>query len=218
MLYGQGRDDMAAFVGQHPLEAPPGSFFRYSSGDSVLLSAIARAALEPRYGPRYASAALFEPLGIRSAVWEADAAGTLVGSSWLHLTPRDMARYGLLWLDQGCWDGARIFPEGWVARSTQVNPAVRKDPREWGSGPVQGWQVWLNQPLPEHGQPQPPLPDAPATAFAALGHWRQAIWVLPEQDLLVIRTGDDRDDTFTHNELLRLALAFAAAHPAPEAP
>ncbi|MDO8405761.1 MAG: serine hydrolase, partial [Pseudomonas sp.] len=53
--------------------------------------------------------------------------------------------------------------------------------------------------------------DAPADTFAALGHWGQAMYVIPGEQLVIVRYGDDRDDLYQHNELLKLALkAFAA--------
>jgi CubicO group peptidase (beta-lactamase class C family) len=122
MLYGVGRADMAGFVRAHPSIAPPGARWNYSSGDSVLLSAVIRAALEPRLGAGWPGAALFEPLGMRSATLERDAAGTPVGSSFLHATPRDLARFGLLYLADGCWRGERILAEGYVAASRSSVP------------------------------------------------------------------------------------------------
>jgi CubicO group peptidase (beta-lactamase class C family) len=68
--------------------------------------------------------ALFEPLGMTSAVIEPDAAGTFVGSSLMFATARDWARFGLLFLQDGTWEGRRLLPEGWVTFSVTPAPAA----------------------------------------------------------------------------------------------
>lgn len=207
MLYGEGQSDMARFVLGHPLRDRPGESFQYSSGDSNVLSAIAGAALAPAHGERFPWTALFEPLQMQGVTFERDGAGTYVGSSYLYATPRDMARLGQLWLDDGCWGGQRLLPPGWVAWSTQVTPGMKAKPLEWTVGDaVQGRQVWLNQPLPEQGAPDLPWPAAPPDTFAAMGHWKQSITVIPSRDLVIVRTGDDRDGAWSHNVFLDRAL------------
>ena len=70
-----------------------------------------------------------------------------------------------------------------------------------------GGHWWLNQPLP--GQPAP-WPDAAQDVYAALGHWGQALYVVPSQKLVIVRYADDRDGTYQHNELLKRVLAAVA--------
>lgn len=203
MLYGEGQPDMAAFVAGHPLRDPPGTTFQYSSGDSNLLSAVVGRALAPVHGEQYPWTLLFDRLGMSSVTWERDGAGTYVGSSYLYASPRDMGRFGLLWLQDGCWEGQRILPEGWVAASTTISPGMRARPLDWTAPElVQGRQVWLNQALPEQGMAGRPWPRVPADAYTALGHWKQLITVVPSWDLVVVRTGDDRDGSFSADEML----------------
>lgn len=206
MLYGEGQPDMGRFVASHPLRDAPGSTYMYSSGDTNVVSQAAGAVLTPRYGDEFPWATLFEPIGMSSAVWERDGAGTYVGSSYLFATTRDFARYGLLLLEDGCWDGERILPAGWVDWSSQVNDAFRTLPIDHEGGAVQGRELWVNRPVPEVGLQHLPWPHVPEGSFAALGHWRQSIYVLPEAGLVVARNGDDRDGTYSHDEALRLAL------------
>jgi CubicO group peptidase (beta-lactamase class C family) len=66
---------------------------------------------------------------------------------------------------------------------------------------VPGGHWWLNK-----GEPRP-WPDAPADTFAALGHWGQALFVMPDEHLVIVRYGDDRDGSYRHNELLKRVLA-----------
>lgn len=88
MLYTRGHRDMAAFTADHDAYAEPGQAFRYSSGDSNLLAAALKNIVGPQRYPDYPWTALFEPLGIRHAVWETDANGTFVASSYAYLTAR----------------------------------------------------------------------------------------------------------------------------------
>ncbi|MEQ1500923.1 MAG: serine hydrolase [Myxococcota bacterium] len=192
MLYGEGRGDMAAFVTGHPLRAEPGATWMYSSGDTVVLSAVVGHALAPAFGDRWPWVVLFDPLGM-DPVLERDGVGTYVGSSYLWATPRDLARFGLLLLRDGCWDGQRLLPEGWVAWSTTPSDAMRGVTIGRDPGDVQGRQFWLNRPVPEAGQVDLPWPSVPEGAFAARGHWGQSVTVIPSLDLVVVRTADDRE-------------------------
>ncbi len=207
MLYGDGVQDMAAFISGAARASEPGTTYQYSSGDTTLLAAVVGAALTPRYGPDFAWAALFEPLGMAGVVWERDGAGHLVGSSYLYAPPRALARFGHLWLDDGCWMGERLLPEGWVDASTTVNPAIQHAALDRDGG-SQGWQVWLNQPVSALGDAAPSWPEAPVTAYAAQGHWKQRIAVLPSHDMVIVRLGDDRDGTYSNDDLFRLAIAL----------
>ena len=114
MLYTRGHRDMAAFTAQRAASSPPGQDFRYSSGDSNLLAASLRGMVGAEKYPDYPWQALFDPLGITQAVWERDAAGTFVASSYLYLTARDLARVGLLMQREGRWRDRQLLPKAWV--------------------------------------------------------------------------------------------------------
>lgn len=204
MLYGQGALDMARFVTGHPLRDPPGTRWAYSSGDTTALAAVVGAVMAPRHGEKWPFAALLDPLGMGSATFERDAAGTYVGSSSLFATPRDLARFGVFLLDDGCWQGERLLPEGWLAASRVSPPAFSDRPLGDDGGPAPGRSLWLNQ------RPDGTLawPSAPADAFAALGHWRQSIVVIPSEALVIVRTGDDRDGTYRHDAMIAHVLAL----------
>jgi CubicO group peptidase (beta-lactamase class C family) len=209
MLYGVGRADMSAFALSHRSIALPGARWSYSSGDAQLLAAVVDHAMRNAgAGPDWPYEALFGPLGMASAVFERDPAGTLVGASWFHATPRDLARFGWLLLQDGCWQGRPILPAGWVRAGTQVSAAYRtpgggrRDARDG----AYGWDLWLNRPVPEVGLPLP-WPGAPEDAFAARGHWGQNVVVIPSEEMVIVRTGDDRDRTFELGRLVALAVA-----------
>jgi CubicO group peptidase (beta-lactamase class C family) len=212
MLYGMGALDMAAFVGHHPQEAPPGELYRYSSGDTVLLSAVLAGALPSAMRDTYPQEFLFGPLGMTSAVFEQDRAGTFVGSSYVYATPRDMARFGYLYLQDGCWEDRRILPEGWVEDTTGVNPVFLVEASfEWArdGDEVPGRHFWTNHAVPELGI-DAKWPDVPEDAYRAAGHWGQSITVIPSAELVVVRTADDRNPgVVDFNRFLSLALAVA---------
>jgi len=207
MLYGEGWTDMARFVANHPREFEPGTAYRYSSGDTNLLSGVLGAVMAPAHGERWPWEVLFDRIGMQRVTFERDGQGTYVGSSWLWTRPRDMARLGYLMLNDGCWDGDRMLPEGWMAQATQPSSAVRSMAAEEGAG-ANGWSIWVNQPVPESGITEPAWPEVSSQAYSALGHWKQAIFVSPEDDIVVVRTGDDRDGTFDWNTFFKLAIAI----------
>jgi CubicO group peptidase (beta-lactamase class C family) len=203
MLYTRGHQDMAAFATGHEAYALPGQTFRYSSGDSNLLAAALKNIVGPARYADYPWTALFEPLGIRKAVWETDATGTFVASSYAYLTARDLARIGWLMARDGRWRDRQLLPKDWVAFNREPFAHYRAHQDDT----VPGGQWWLNRAA--DGAPRP-WPDAPDDTFAALGHWGQAMYVIPRENLVIVRYGDDRDDSYQHNELLKLALkAFA---------
>lgn len=202
MLYTRGRSDMAAFTAAHGEAAAPGERFLYSSGDSNVLAAALRQMVGRERYADYPWTALFEPLGIDKAVWEQDAQGTFVGSSYLYMTARELARIGQLMLDEGRWQGRQLLPAQWVAFNRTAFAKAAAEPGE----AAPGGQWWLNT--------TSAWPDAPPDTFAALGHWGQGLYVLPAQKLVVVRYADDRDGSFQHNILLRHVLAaFAGDRP-----
>ncbi len=163
--------DMANFAADQPLEADPGIRFNYSSGTGVLLSRIWMSRLEDKAALAYPRKALFEPLGMASAVLEVDAAGTFVGSSYMYATARDWGRMGLLLARDGVWNGNRILPEGFVEAMRQ--------PNRTSNGRYSRMQTWL--PGASKG--------LPADTFILDGHDGQNIIVIPSLDLVVVRLG-----------------------------
>ncbi|WP_245653991.1 serine hydrolase domain-containing protein [Novosphingobium rosa] len=186
MLFTDGRDDMAAYAEAQPLEHEPGSTWVYSTATAIILSDIATRALTDSRDPRirretmadYLHTRLFEPLGMRSAVAEYDAAGTLEGGSMIHATARDWAKFGEFLRLGGTVQGARIVPSDWVSFMTTPSPR----------NPGYGAQIWLNRPQVDgHSELLPGR--APKSMFAAIGHLGQYILVLPDQQLTVVRLG-----------------------------
>ena len=207
MLYGVGHRDQLSHILDHRVSSPPGTFWAYSTGDSQVASAVARRALAKQHGADAFWTLLFEPIGMRRVVLEEDAHGNPQGGSTLYATPRDFAKFGYLFLNDGCWNGERILPEGWVAASTTPSDAYvatlpASEPRP------SGYSWWLNRSLPMQSRARP-WPDVPEDAYAASGHWGQRIVVVPSEDVVMVRFGDDRKGAIDANELIKLSLAVA---------
>jgi CubicO group peptidase (beta-lactamase class C family) len=200
MLYTRGRGDMAEFAADTERAAAPGQAFRYSSGDSNILSAALKGMLGHKAYMSYPWDVLFKPLGIRNATWETDADETFVASSYAYLSARDLARVGLLMARNGRWGDQQLLPQEWVAFNRQPFDSYKAGQDE----AVPGGHWWLNREVQGAARP---WPDAPADTFAALGHWGQALYVMPDEHLVIVRYGDDRDGSYRHNELLKRVLA-----------
>ena len=166
--------DAGGFAASRPLEHAPGSVWKYSSGTSNILSLIARRTLgEAEYlaWPRHA---LFDPLGMTSAVLETDATGTFVGSSYLFASARDWARFGL------AHTGGGALPDGWARFA--ATPTPQAPDGKYGAH----WWLKLSKEL---GGETPNAAKIPAGAFHALGHEGQCVTVIPSRRLVVVRFG-----------------------------
>lgn len=170
MLFGRGKPDMAAFAADRPLAAPPGTRFNYSSGTSNIVSGIVARVLgpgEPYH--QFLAERLFGPLGMTSATTTFDEAGTWVAASYAYAAARDYARFGLLYLRDGVWEGRQMLPEGWVDRGRSPRSV---DPED---GDFYGSHWWTR--------------EGPYGTFWAAGHEGQYIDVCPALDLVLVRLG-----------------------------
>lgn len=170
--------DMAGYVARLPAEAAPGTRYSYSSGSSVLLSrAWQEAVRDPARSLQYPREALFAPLGMHTALMEADARGTLVGSSYMMASARDWARFAQFLLDDGTWRGQRLLPDGFVALMRSPAPA--------SAGVYSRAQTWLRGP----GGAAAAGYALPADTFWMLGHDGQSIALVPSLRLAIVRLG-----------------------------
>ena len=171
MLFGEGKADTAHYAPSKPLAHAPGSFWDYASGTTnIVARALARAI--DAYGPDFEAfmrKRLFDPIGMRSAIPKFDDAGTFIGSSYCFCTARDFARFGLLYLRDGVWDGRRILPEGWVDYG---RTPTWQQPTEWGPYGAHWW-----------------LELAGPGSFSANGYAGQYTVVAPDLDMVVVRHG-----------------------------
>jgi CubicO group peptidase (beta-lactamase class C family) len=187
MLFGDGQADMAHFAADRPLAAPPGTRFNYSSGTSNIISGVVARTVGPGESyARFLHSRLFAPIGMKSADPEFDEAGTWVASSTLRAIGRDYARFGLLYLRDGMWDGVRLLPSGWVDYGrTMVSVDTSEDP------PSPYGAHWLGV----RGETLDTL--SPLGTFRASGYGAQTITICPALDLIVVRLGNtayERED------------------------
>lgn len=171
MLYGSGKADLAHYAASLPLAHPPGSHWRYSTGTTNIISRRSAEAIGAKGEAFHAfmNQALFDPLGMQSPVPKFDAAGTFNGGSYCFCTAEDFARFGLLYLRDGVWDGRRILPEGWV------DYARTPTPQSPGGVAPYGAQWWL-----DFGGPG---------SFSANGFEGQFTLVVPDLDMVIVRLG-----------------------------
>ena len=167
------------FMLEQPMNAPAGSRFNYSTGVAHLVSVILTRATGASTRD-YAVERLFKPLALSPGDWARDPQGYYEGGSELELTARDMARFGVLYLNAGRWHGVDVVPRSWVLEST--TPHGRVDygylwsylPREWG-GP----------------------------AVNALGYGGQIISIVPAADTVLVIASTTADPQNPAMELLR---------------
>ena len=169
MLFGDGVNDVAGYTIARPARHAPGTVFNYSSGTT---NVVARIIGDLIGGPdelrAWMNEVLFRPIGIRSADPTFDPAGTFVGSSYLHMTARDWARYGLLHLRGGEWDGTQVVPRAWVEDARRTWAADEE-------GGFYGTHWWTAE-------------DGRGTFFCS-GFELQRVICVPTSDLVVVRLG-----------------------------
>ncbi|NBP68698.1 MAG: class C beta-lactamase-related serine hydrolase [Cytophagia bacterium] len=173
-------DDKGAFAASRPLVQQPNTHFQYSSASTNIMSRMIRQQLGDTLYHRFPYERLFYKIGMFNTIIEPDASGTFVGSSYSFATARDWARFGLLYYNDGVWNGERILPEGWVKYTT--TPATTPPQGEYGA------QWWLNAGAPDHPENRK-YPDLPRDTYWADGFEEQYVMVIPSEDLVIVRLG-----------------------------
>jgi len=165
-------EDWVQFVLDLPMEGEPGERFEYCNGASHLLSGIIQETTGMSAND-YAAEHLFGPLGISDVDWSSSPQGISVGYSELRMRPQDMAKIGVLYLNEGRWDGVQIVPSEWVVSSTsQFISATLED--------GYGYQWWVDD----------------SDMYLALGYRGQFIYVIPEKEMVVVFTSSLEDNDF----------------------
>ena len=168
MLFGAGKPDVAAFAATLPFQVEPEARWNYNSGASNLLSRLVRDRVggDEASMRRFMQSELFDRLGMTTADPRFDAAGNFIGSSHCYASARDFARFGLLYLRDGIWDGERVLPEGWVDYT--------RTPSTQSAG-TYGAHFWT-------------VPGS-LGLFYCSGMGGQRIMISPRLDLIVVRLG-----------------------------
>lgn len=191
MLYKES--DFAKYAYQRPLKSAPGTNWYYSSGTTNIVNHLIRNTFSSDEElHRYVHERLFHRIGMADAIFETDATGNLVGSSYVFATLRDYGRFGLLYLNDGFFNGERLLPEGWVEYTRSPSP---------NSQGAYGAQFWLNR--------NRFYPDAPEDMFSANGHDGQRIFIIPSKELVIVILGYSPNQSMDFNAVLKDILARA---------
>ena len=171
----QESPDWVQFLLDRPVVTPPGTKWEYCSGCSHLLTAILheKTGMNPR---DFAEQYLFRPLGISDVTWMTDPERIPYGAGGFRLTPRNMAKLGYLYLQDGVWDGMQIVSPGWVKSATQKHADVDVDPH-FGYG-----YHWFTVTAMD--------------GYAAMGNGGQIVLVIPKSDLVIVTTAATQESIF----------------------
>lgn len=202
MLYGKGHQNMLRFALSQPFDKyGVGKRWNYSGGNSVILIALL-SRLQGLNTDNLLAELLFKDLEIKQAMYERDGSGHLVGSSYFHASPKEMAIIGQLYLQDGIWNGKRLLPEGWTSEAQKVteahNHASLLSPEEKAKlakyvkteGVFSNRSFWLNQDVPQVNMKHE-FPRSPRDLYFAAGHYGQLLLILPTQKMVIARTGHD---------------------------
>jgi CubicO group peptidase (beta-lactamase class C family) len=159
----------------HPVPFKPGTHFLYNSPATYMLSAIVQKVtgitLVDYLRPR-----LFEPLGFKDPQWSTNPQGITVGAYGLSVRTEEIARFGVLYLQKGTWNGKQLIPASWVEQATSMQTSNGSAPTsDWDQG--YGYQFWRSR----------------HNTFRGDGAFGQYCMVLPEQDAVVVITSGVRD-------------------------
>lgn len=166
------------FYLDRPMESVPGTVFQYDSGGVILLSSL----LERRTGHHadvFAERHLFAPLDIDTVDWFRNREDHPHTGGGLSLRPRDMAKFGQLYLQEGRWEDRQVVPADWIRESTRSHV-----PRDHGHNVGYGYLWWIHEPDPAGAGTR--------HIWAAQGFRGQYIFVVPEHDMVVVVTGGTR--------------------------
>lgn len=176
-MYFGGQDVISSATTTH-LEVEPNTRWKYANNDTLLLLRGLRASLNNDLAyMRYPYDKLFHRIGMYHTRMEMDHQGNFIGSSQVYTTARDLARFGLLYLNKGVWAGQQILPVGWTDYVAQAAPTLPRSPDKRGYGA----QFWLLD----------SLPGIPAGTYTTAGNKGQFVTIVPSQDMVIVRTGVD---------------------------
>jgi CubicO group peptidase (beta-lactamase class C family) len=175
---------------EKPVTTNPGESWFYNSGTTNLLGAV----INRKTGTplaNYAAENLFKPLGITDYQWLSfpNAPDMAIASSFLYLRPRDMAKIGQLFLQQGMWDGKQVVSTQWVQESTDASVKVSIDYGPGFQNTGYGYQWWSGK-----------FTRANTDVYYSAGFGGQFIFIMPSLKTVVVMTGSNYDHSY--NDML----------------
>lgn len=208
MLYGQGHKDMAQFAAsRNIIKEGPSYMWNYSTGGPTITMGI----LKKIYGDEYSTMPwrnLFNPLNMKNIIFERDLSGTFVGGSSVYASVRDLAKIGYLLLNNGVWNDEQILPQDWVKTMLTPSPGYLSEGtiiNNITDDGVYAGSLWLNSALKKgFGKP---YPYSPADMFLSIGYNGQLLIMLPSQNMIIVRTGHDKEYNSNVDKFVSLAIS-----------
>ena len=199
-LHIEDQENQMTHILAKPLFADPGTRYWYRDCDPQLLSG----AILKQTGKTLEEIAdenLFEPMGITDYFWEKNIDGHNWAAQALFMCPRDMAKIGLMVLNGGAWEGQQLVPQAWITESTSFQVRYDIPDHDFGSHipPGFGFFWWVYEPDYDR------LPNI--QAFSAVGSGGQYIFMVPEEDLIIIMTSEPYVDGSVNLERAFFTLA-----------
>ena len=169
----------------------PTEIWNYSSGTSNLLSGILRQQFSQHQDYlNFPYKELIDKMGMSSMLIETDLSGNFVGSSYTWASTHDWAKFGLLYLHEGNWNGEQLFDASWVKYVT--TPTAHSDG-------TYGAHFWLNA--------EGKYPGVPRDLYSANGYQGQYVFIIPSKDLVIVRTGLAEPPDFDLDNFLKEVVA-----------
>ena len=154
----------------------PGTNWDYENYDTLLAVYKMKQVLGEQAYREFPRRALLDKIGMRNTLLSTDRFGDFILSSQVYTNARDLARFGMLYLQNGLWNGERLLSQEWIDFVRTPAPATV------GRGGQYGGQWWL---VPENRN------DVPKDAYSTSGNRGQYAVVVPSHDLVVVRRGLD---------------------------
>ena len=181
------RRDWDSFYLNRPMVCEPGTKYQYDSGGVILLSAILKMA-SGKHADEFLEENLFMPLGIEKKWWIKNLEGHPHTGGGLLLRPRDMAKFGLLYLQKGKWNGKQLVPEWWVNESFEKKVDFGAEGRGHETG--YGYLWWIQEPDENKKEEH--------VVYSARGAFGQYIFIIPDHDMLVVVTANTKGEVYEH--------------------
>lgn len=185
--------DYVEYVLNKSILNEPGTNWSYNSGESMLLSGIINLTTNKSMF-EFAEENLLNPIGIKELEWNSDSENHTIAGWGINATMNDFARFGYLYLNNGNWDGNQIISEDWISKS--ITPFRTETP-------FYGYLWWLSEDT-FFGS----TVDLPNDTFMAIGAFGQYLVIVPSENLIIVRVGQDlyTENSWKPEEFIRLVL------------
>jgi len=203
MLYFDTLDDVAKVVLKTPKRHAPGDHFHYSSGDTNVFMAVLKKVVGKDLKNNFPWKWFFDPMQM-DAIFEQDASGTFLGSSYVYLSTNDLIKLGYLIINKGMYQGKQVVPVEYIQFATSLSESLQNPKRCLkDSYMTYGAQLWLNHPCINGDKP---FKGAPDDMVMLLGYGGQSIFIYPSKGIVAARIAKDNYRALDKNKYSELLL------------